>query len=65
MNNGVILLEEKELEVYTLRKYHAWLLEEFHKNPTTENLHSIDTAIAWLRAYGEYKDINVCFGGGN
>ncbi|MBQ0142845.1 MAG: hypothetical protein KBT06_08625 [Prevotellaceae bacterium] len=46
----------------TLRKYHAWLLEQFHNNPTSEILHSIDTAIGWLKAYAEYRDINVSFG---
>lgn len=49
----------------TLRKYHAWLLEQFHNNPTSEILHSIDTAIGWLKAYAEYRDINVSFGVGN
>lgn len=49
----------------TLRKYHAWLLEQFHNNPTSEILHSTDTAIGWLKAYAEYRDINVSFGIGN
>lgn len=46
----------------TLRKYHAWLFEQFRNNPTSEILHSIDTAIGWLKAYAEYRDINVSFG---
>lgn len=45
----------------TLRKYHAWLLEEYHKNPTSENLHSIDVAISWLKAYANYKGVNIDF----
>lgn len=49
----------------TLRKYHAWLLEQFHNNPTSEILHSTDTAIGWLKAYAECRDINVSFGVGN
>lgn len=49
----------------TLRKYHAWLLEQFHNNPTSEILHSTYTAIGWLKAYAEYRDINVSFGVGN
>lgn len=55
-------MERDRITADTLRNYHAWLLEEFRKNPTSDRLHSIDTAISWLKAYGEYKDINVCFG---
>lgn len=57
------LVKERDyIPTDTLRKYHAWLLEKYHKNPTSENLHSIDTAISWLKVYGDFKDINVCFG---
>lgn len=55
-------MERDRITADTLRNYHAWLLEEFLKIPTPNMLHSIDTAISWLKSYGEYKDINVSFG---
>lgn len=56
-----LVKEGEYIPTDTLRKYHAWLLEEYHKNPTSENLHSINMAISWLKAYADYKCINVDF----
>lgn len=56
-----LVKENEYIPTDTLRKYHAWLLEEYHKNPTSENLHSIDIAISWLKAYANYKCVNVDF----
>lgn len=56
-----LVKEGEYIPTDTLRKYHAWLLEEYRKNPTSENLHSIDMAISWLKAYANYKCVNVDF----